>query len=1326
MATTITAREFDSDRVESEKTRRRRQSSGFHRILAPLASLKLTVALLGMGVFIVLAGTLAQAEIGIETVVNDYFRVRPWGPALGFAWIPFQIFFPESFFGVSRPVVGGGFWFPGGWLIGVGMFLNLLAAHTVRFTTQAKGLRLLAGLLVIAFGIAVTSLVVASGAGANGLQGSPLLSWDVLWRLFQGHLLLIAAANVAAVVWSFARSSQDKRLHWIVALALPITVGLAAWSLLVPSVGESSMRILWQLIKGGMAALVLLAGCWIVFRKRAGIVLLHAGVGLLMISELIVGLLAVETRMSLSEGETAAWADDIRTVELAIVDPSHPDHDVLTRIPASRLQAGRTISHESIPFDIRIDQYFKNAAIASTQAADENPADSGHGRNAVAVPAAENAGASSDGEVDQPAAYVTLTSKNGGRIGTYLLSSQLAASDLTETVETDGKEWQVALRFQRDYKPYAITLLDVRKDDYVGTDTPKNYSSDIRVVSEELGADFERHVWMNNPLRFAGETIYQSGYHRDRSGREYTTFQIVRNTGWMLPYVACMIVVIGMAAQFLVTLTRFLGRQVEGRSVARVTAHGDTAPRFGAAGWILPTVVVLLFGGWLAGKFAPPREKGGEPNLVAFGELPVASHGRMKPLDTVARDALKGLSNNRQEFKTGQKVGLFSSDEKKPAIQWLLELIATPEQGAERNVVRIDNDELLSVLQLPLDRADHMYSLKEVLRTVPALAKRMDEVRAKSERKEALSAGDRGAQDLQQKVGLILVLVRAFGVSLDLDQVLIDGVDQFRIDNATLRDSLQLPKDRKGDLYTVDEVVTLENFRALADRTSGLDAASEKALSADDKAALALEQKIRAYLHLQESLRPADTQLMLRGGVAGMQRYTAEYEIFKNGDMASKIPSRNPPLAVYYQDKWETLAHATLYEELSNWASTQMGEEFEKSDSVAAWQKIKESWKEGDTAGFNAAVKRYHTSLAADPPKDYQAGKVNFEAYFNHAAPFYYLMIPYVVAALLAACSWLGFSRPLNRSAFWLVCLTFALHTLALVGRIYISGRPPVTNLYSSAIFIGWAAVAFGVVLELVFRLGFGNVMAGVIGFATLLIAHNLSGDGSDTFSVLQAVLDTQFWLATHVVTITLGYSASYVAGFLGLIYVILGLSTRLLNRRLDEASGALVLAGTALATGGIGAAAALTSLAGSQNQTVGKALIRMIYGVSCFALLFSFFGTVLGGLWADDSWGRFWGWDPKENGALIIVLWNAIVLHARWGGMVKDRGLALLAVAGNVAVSWSWFGTNQLGVGLHSYGFTSGVVLALALFVLSQLVVVAAGCLPKSWWSSYKPSAAA
>ena len=144
------------------------------------------------------------------------------------------------------------------------------------------------------------------------------------------------------------------------------------------------------------------------------------------------------------------------------------------------------------------------------------------------------------------------------------------------------------------------------------------------------------------------------------------------------------------------------------------------------------------------------------------------------------------------------------------------------------------------------------------------------------------------------------------------------------------------------------------------------------------------------------------------------------------------------------------------------------------------------------------------------------------------------------------------------------------------------------------------------------------------------------------------------------------------------------------------------------------GAVVAVAGMVSKRTGTpLGRILATMVYAIVCFATLFSFVGTVLGGLWADQSWGRFWGWDVKENGALMIVLWNAILLHARWGGILRERGLMCCAVFGNVVTAWSWFGVNNLGIGLHSYGFTSGVMIALCAFAALQVtLIVCAWCL--------------
>ena len=349
---------------------------------------------------------------------------------------------------------------------------------------------------------------------------------------------------------------------------------------------------------------------------------------------------------------------------------------------------------------------------------------------------------------------------------------------------------------------------------------------------------------------------------------------------------------------------------------------------------------------------------------------------------------------------------------------------------------------------------------------------------------------------------------------------------------------------------------------------------------------------------------------------------------------------------------------------------------------VLTYAGLARTWTAGRPAEFNQIVKLYHEQLAKAFPTAIR--KADAEARFNSAAPFYTSLELYVLAFFVAIFSWLKWPDILGRSAFWLIAVAWVLTTVGIVTRMWLEGRPPVTNLYSSALFVGWGTAGLCLLLEAIYRNAIASAAAGLTGFATLLIAHHLSL-GGDTLEMMRAVLDSNFWLATHVVVVTAGYSATFLAGFLAIIYVVRGVLTRSLDRPTADA------------------------------------LARMVYGIVCFATLFSFAGTVLGGIWADQSWGRFWGWDPKENGALIIVIWNAVILHARWGGMIKQRGLMCLAIGGNIVTSWSWFGTNMLGVGLHSYGFTDAAFVALSFFVASQLLLIGLANLPLEKWRSFR-----
>jgi ABC-type transport system involved in cytochrome c biogenesis permease subunit len=354
--------------------------------------------------------------------------------------------------------------------------------------------------------------------------------------------------------------------------------------------------------------------------------------------------------------------------------------------------------------------------------------------------------------------------------------------------------------------------------------------------------------------------------------------------------------------------------------------------------------------------------------------------------------------------------------------------------------------------------------------------------------------------------------------------------------------------------------------------------------------------------------------------------------------------------------------------------------------AALAYAGLARAWRQEQPEQFNKLVELYRAGL--EKRFGPQLEKARYEARFNAAEPFYLSMEFYAFAFFIAVFSWLKWPDVLGRSAFWLVLVAWVLSTGGIFTRMWLEGRPPVTNLYSSALFVGWGAVALCLVLEYIYRNAIGSVAAGVVGFATLLVAHHLSLSG-DTLEMMRAVLDSNFWLATHVVVVTAGYSATFLAGFLALIYIVRGVFTR------------------------------------SLDKATADSLTRMVYGIVCFATLFSFVGTVLGGIWADQSWGRFWGWDPKENGALLIVIWNAIILHARWGGMIKQRGLMILAVGGNIVTSWSWFGTNMLGVGLHSYGFTDAAFVALSVFVASQLAIIGLASLPLEKWRSFSGTVA-
>ncbi|MEX0710917.1 MAG: cytochrome c biogenesis protein ResB, partial [Pirellulales bacterium] len=720
-------------------------------ILKPLASLKLTVACFAMAIFIVLAGTLAQIDKDIWEVMGQYFRTP-------LAWIPLSIFFPRSI------EVPGGFYFPGGFSIGLVMLLNLFAAHAVRFKVQASGTRLLAGLGVIAAGAAMTWLVIASGSNPEGLQAVPSIQWSTLWLLSKVGLTALWLANVHAVI----RMDRSRKLERILLGATATLLGallIWLWSQAdAVALGDSSMRILWQLIKGGLASLVLLAGAIMVFRKRAGIVLLHAGVALMMLNELVVHTLHVEAQMQIREGETVNFVQDVRKLELAVVDTSNPESDQVVVVPQSILGLHHGASHPlvrdaKLPFDVQVVRFVQNSDLRRAKAGEKNPADKGFGVERIVEEVRPGAGTDAGGSIDMSAAYVKFLKKDSSEpLGTYLLGLYQSFADLPETVTVDGKEYEVYLRFKRNYKPYSMHLIDVRFDRYMGTSTPRNYSSDVRLVDPSRNVDRTLKIWMNNPLRYAGETFYQSNFSQDRAGNEITGLQVVTNTGWMIPYVACMIVATGLLAHFLIVLDRFLRRT--GAMEPAAAAPGRRSRKAAAAStpsmstWVVPLAAVVVFGGWLGSKArppSPPRPGSGRMNLYEFGKLPLVYEGRVKPFDTLARNSLRILSD--------REILVDNADEKRPAIEWLLDVITDPGKAAEYRVFRIQNLEVLDTLGLKR-RKYYRYAIAEFQ---PRLGEFQVQLKRAQDTPEAeLSVFQKKLLELSRRLNLYMMLGMAF------------------------------------------------------------------------------------------------------------------------------------------------------------------------------------------------------------------------------------------------------------------------------------------------------------------------------------------------------------------------------------------------------------------------------------------------------------------------------------------------------------------------------------------------------------------------------------
>lgn len=383
------------------------------------ADLRITVVLFVLAMCLVFWGTLAQVDHGVNTVVARYFRSA-------FVFVPLKV---VSFLQIDSqlPIP-----FPGGWLIGGAMLVNLLAAHAVRFK----------------------------------------LAWN-----------------------------------------------------------------------------------------RAGILLIHSGLIVIMLGELITGLFAVEGQMPIQIGQTTSEVMHPGTAEFVVIRTLDDKTDEVIAVPKGRLKTGAVITDANLPFKIEITEYMNNSEVrVHPRGAKISPNAKGHARLYFAKDVPEVSGVDPNARHDVPTINAILTGPDGANLGTWMFSAHLE----NQFIKIGDKEYQLALRYKHTKRPYTMHLTDFKHDVFPGTNTPKDFHSYISLHDPETGVDRDVEIFMNAPLYYRGETFYQQSWTTDKmTGKANgTVLQVVHNPGWLMPYLACLLVGVGLLLHFGNTLYKFVDRRM--------------------------------------------------------------------------------------------------------------------------------------------------------------------------------------------------------------------------------------------------------------------------------------------------------------------------------------------------------------------------------------------------------------------------------------------------------------------------------------------------------------------------------------------------------------------------------------------------------------------------------------------------------------------------------------------------------------------------------------------------------------------------------------------
>lgn len=451
--------------------------------LTYLASLRLTVVLLAMSMYLIFVGTLAQVELGIWQVVEKYFRSMV-------VQVPFDVFRALLYPG-SDTTWSGSHPFPGGFLILGALMLNLLAAHALRYKITGKGSLLWLGVLLLAIGSAVTAYTVLEPKTSAAIQQNVMLMLGV----------------------------------WAVPMAL------------------------------------IAFGCLFIFgQRKAGIVLVHGGLILMLLAEFITGLAATEGQVHIPEFGSSNVIMDVREVELAFVSDNDDNTQEHATIPESRIAKAEKndekISDPFLPLAVRIDEWMPNSDLRPKRDGDDP-------RLVAYTPIKLPKVTGTEQRADLPSVVATLY--NGEeRVGRYLFTTWNFVQPVK--VQVEGKTWQVSLRFKQTPLDYSLKLHDFSHDLFTGTQTARNFSSSLTVDAPNAADSRDAYIKMNHPLRYDGKAFFQSGFFQQPLNKNLgSILQVADNPGAWVPYLSCVVVTLGLAMHFVLSLIKY-GRRAKAKA----------------------------------------------------------------------------------------------------------------------------------------------------------------------------------------------------------------------------------------------------------------------------------------------------------------------------------------------------------------------------------------------------------------------------------------------------------------------------------------------------------------------------------------------------------------------------------------------------------------------------------------------------------------------------------------------------------------------------------------------------------------------------------------